>query len=196
MNRTKMFREGTEKPLGVPYTETPASEKQMSFIRSLLSERVLTPKHEQYRDDTGLVLNKNQASEWIGQLLELDKKEFDRTGEPNLPDVPAGRYAITGEDGTTDFYKVDRPDQGKWKGYVFAKLLVASGGFGDDLSEQRLSFPQTKSVLVRIEADGVEDAMKRYGRKLGVCGHCGRTLTDNESIELGIGPVCAGRMGF
>jgi hypothetical protein len=27
----------------------------------------------------------------------------------------------------------------------------------------------------------------------GLCGRCGRTLTDPESIELGIGPVCRGR---
>jgi hypothetical protein len=27
----------------------------------------------------------------------------------------------------------------------------------------------------------------------GICSRCGRTLTDPESIELGIGPVCRGR---
>lgn len=28
----------------------------------------------------------------------------------------------------------------------------------------------------------------------GVCGHCGRPLTDPESIELGLGPVCRGKV--
>jgi hypothetical protein len=28
----------------------------------------------------------------------------------------------------------------------------------------------------------------------GSCGYCGRPLTDAESIERGIGPICAGKM--
>lgn len=31
-----------------------------------------------------------------------------------------------------------------------------------------------------------------YGRETGTCACCGRTLTNRESIELGIGPICAG----
>lgn len=111
-------------------------------------------------------------------------------------DVPAGRYAITGEDGTTDFYKVDRPTEGRWAGRVFVKLLVAHGGYGDDLAEQRVGYAQTAGVLDRIAEAGVQEAMERYGRELGHCGHCGRTLTNAESIERGIGPVCAGKMGW
>lgn len=30
----------------------------------------------------------------------------------------------------------------------------------------------------------------------GRCGVCGRALTTPESVELGIGPICAGRTGF
>lgn len=29
-----------------------------------------------------------------------------------------------------------------------------------------------------------------YGKKFGVCGCCGRTLSDPESVKLGIGPIC------
>jgi Family of unknown function (DUF6011) len=32
-------------------------------------------------------------------------------------------------------------------------------------------------------------------RHCGKCGHCGRTLTVPSSIELGIGPDCAAKMG-
>ncbi len=32
-----------------------------------------------------------------------------------------------------------------------------------------------------------------YGRELGVCGVCSRTLTDESSRAAGIGPVCASR---
>jgi hypothetical protein len=34
---------------------------------------------------------------------------------------------------------------------------------------------------------------KAFGRLYGVCVRCGATLTDEQSIEAGIGPVCAGR---
>lgn len=35
-----------------------------------------------------------------------------------------------------------------------------------------------------------------YGKRTGNCCICGRELTNAESIELGIGPICAGRMGW
>lgn len=34
-------------------------------------------------------------------------------------------------------------------------------------------------------------AFERYGRETGTCGVCDRTLTNPESIERGIGPICA-----
>ncbi len=35
---------------------------------------------------------------------------------------------------------------------------------------------------------------KAYGHLYGQCIVCGRTLTDEKSIEAGIGPICAGRL--
>ena len=34
---------------------------------------------------------------------------------------------------------------------------------------------------------------KQYGAIYGVCCNCGRTLTNEDSIEAGIGPICAGK---
>lgn len=133
----------------------------------------------------------------IAAVLKGMEKRAENTLGKTLPDVPAGRYAIESvTDGTIAFYKVDRPDSGRWEGYTFVKRLVASGGFGDDLSEQRLSFEVTRTILEQIIEQGIEKSMSRYGHELGVCGHCGRTLTDEVSIERGIGPVCASKMGW
>lgn len=214
MQRTRSFRDSDrhqsettgyagEEKAPAPITAQPdASEAQVKFINSLMGEVELTDE-QRSGAETALEggLTKSQASSWISRLLELKKtqpkmRSVTTASREPLPDVPAGRYAITGQDDSTDFYKVDRPEEGKWAGYTFVKLLVASGGFGDDLSEQRVSFAQIRSVLERILEDGPEKAMKRYGHELGECGHCGRTLTNPESIELGIGPVCAGKMGF
>lgn len=49
--------------------------------------------------------------------------------------------------------------------------------------------------LMEVAANPKEAAIT-YGRKTGQCSCCGRTLTNPESIALGIGPICAGRWSF
>lgn len=39
-------------------------------------------------------------------------------------------------------------------------------------------------------------AAEAYGKETGVCCICSRTLTDPNSIERGIGPICADRFGW
>jgi len=51
-----------------------------------------------------------------------------------------------------------------------------------------------KEVLTKLAADPLEE-MKLYGRRTGNCCLCGRTLTNESSIEAGIGPICAGNWG-
>ena len=105
-------------------------------------------------------------------------------------EVPEGRYAVTGDDGEMKFYHVDRPTEGRWAGYVFVKVQA-----GDELHNLR-SRATREGVLAKIAADGVQAAMLRYGREIGKCGHCGRTLTNEESRKVGIGPICRAKMGF
>jgi hypothetical protein len=100
--------------------------------------------------------------------------------------VPAGRYSIIC-DGTVKFYRVDKPTEGRWAGRTFVKVQ-ASGEF----YPVRNSMARAE-ILFAIAHD-VRAASIRYGRELGVCGVCGRTLTNEESRAAGIGPVCAGRL--
>lgn len=51
------------------------------------------------------------------------------------------------------------------------------------------------AALIALNADP-EGALVQYGRVLGSCGICGRTLVDPVSIARGIGPICAGKGGF
>lgn len=48
------------------------------------------------------------------------------------------------------------------------------------------------AVLKDVEERGIE-AVKEIGRATGRCCVCSRLLTDPESIEAGIGPICASR---
>lgn len=50
-------------------------------------------------------------------------------------------------------------------------------------------------MLKTISSDVLAAAVA-YGRKTGECACCGKELTNHESIELGIGPICADKWGF
>jgi hypothetical protein len=103
--------------------------------------------------------------------------------------IPAGRYAVE-NNGKVHFYRIDRPTEGRWSGYVFVKEQA-----GDDLFQVR-SRQQRDHILALIADAGVEQSSKRYGKEIGACGVCGRTLTDEHSREMGIGPICAAKQGW
>lgn len=114
------------------------------------------------------------------------------SGLPSADVVPAGRYAVETEPGALNrlaFYKVDRPEEGKWAGKVFVKLMVSD-------EERRLSWATTKSVLAKIAETGAEAASAAYGREFKHCGVCGRGLSNDDSRKRGIGPDCAAKLGW
>lgn len=49
--------------------------------------------------------------------------------------------------------------------------------------------------IVAAAADPFAAAVA-YGQRTGKCCICGRELTNQESVDLGIGPICAGKMGW
>lgn len=54
---------------------------------------------------------------------------------------------------------------------------------------------EQQAEIVEISKDPKAAAIA-YGKKFGLCAICHRDLTDEESVARGIGPVCAGRMGW
>lgn len=163
----------------------PATEKQLALIKRLADQKG-------YQKPIPEGLTKEKASIAIERFLRMPDAVAEAKPEPKpepKATVPDGRYAITGEDGTTDFYRV-KNGKGKWAGRIFVTLLLGSPG---DLREQNVSRVVTGTVLHKIIEDGPEAACKRFGSELGVCGICGSPLTDPESIALGIGPVCRKR---
>lgn len=49
---------------------------------------------------------------------------------------------------------------------------------------------------IAVIAENPGEAAIRYGRQTGSCACCGRALSNKQSIELGIGPICADKWGF
>jgi hypothetical protein len=132
----------------------------------------------------------NGASQHIDSLMKIRddlriayRQEHRTTGHVRST-VPAGRYAVTSQEGHTAFYRVQVSD----KGYYTVTHQVS-----DDF--QPLPWAIQQGVLKQVEEAGVLPASIRYGQELGVCGVCGRTLTNPESIARGIGPSCASKMG-
>jgi hypothetical protein len=112
-------------------------------------------------------------------------------GRPVFPEVAPGHYAIEVDD-VIKFYKVDHGKEGtRWAGYVFLSVQAS-----DDFHPIKNQGAK-REILHAIAADP-QEAMTRYGREIGKCGAagCGRTLTDPESRARGIGPICAGKLGW
>lgn len=95
------------------------------------------------------------------------------------PVVTDGRYAVSGADGTTKFYRVVNKG-GSYKLFVYAS------------DQQHLigNWRTVLGILMQIAADGEQAAALRFGTELGRCYTCGRTLTDATSRALGQGPDC------
>lgn len=167
-----------------------ATDKQLEFIRSLLSQKEV--------DDLLAVSIKTTLNDalppskpWAHNTIELLLSKRSKVKAPSpqtqpFPEVPAGFYAVTWTDqdeDVTKFYKVDRPDKGRWIGYTFLSIQ-ASEEFWP------IKDPAAKAAVMKEIAKDPTTAQQLYGQKIGRCGVCNLTLTDEESRRIGIGPVC------
>ena len=89
------------------------------------------------------------------------------------------------------------PDSGANAGALYVKV---DGEYAGKVKEGKWfglrTAPQdTLSKLQQIAESPLGSAVA-YGRKTGTCACCGRELTKHESIDRGIGPICAERFGL
>jgi len=171
-----------------------ATEKQKSFIASLLV------KHTGYREEFGVrvikamtedTLPRDKASEIIDWLLAKPLRvTAGQTGaKPSSdpwPAVTEGHYAVKSLTGNNDldFFRVDRPTEGKYAGKTFVKRVI--GGH----PATSIRYGEVRKVLEAILAAGESKAATLYGTEIGRCYVCNKTLTDELSRSLGIGPHC------
>lgn len=78
-------------------------------------------------------------------------------------------------------YKVIESQNGR----LYAKMLVVANG--DSNWEYAPGAARELSSLHRL----TKEAAAQYGKITGICAMCGAKLTNEESIERGIGPICA-----
>lgn len=172
------------------------TQPQRKFLLDLIAKKYVKPDQEGKldlimkclrisEDPEEYGMSKRKASELITWFLEQPNKTTskpDNGGGGSLPEVAEGRYAVPNEEGKLAFYFVKRPKTGKWAGWTFIDV------FASDERHPIKGFAAKKAILEKIAAD--PDAGPRFGREIGSCYVCGRTLTDEVSRRLGIGPVC------
>jgi hypothetical protein len=177
-------------PAAAPVASKP-TDKQVALFNKLCTEIQGQP----YTAGFGANVDRKAASAAIDAAIKLAKESKPAfKDQPNLTptpqvDVPAGRYAVTDNEGTLRFFKLDRPTEGRWAGYTFLKMMAS-----DETYPVRDRAKRDR-IIAKIAQDP-QEAMLTYGREIGACGHCGRTLTDEQSRAAGIGPVCAGNLGW
>jgi hypothetical protein len=126
-----------------------------------------------------------QAARAEVRALSIDL--FTRAGVigQSKPDVHVAIANVTGSN-DLDFFRVTRS-----AGVVATYRII--GGRDD----QRLDIEDSVKVLERLAVtENIAAAMATYGREIGRCGRCHRHLTDESSRAAGLGPDCAGKMGF
>lgn len=183
------------------YQPRTRTEGQLNFLIDLVKqiaaydrERGVALWNELRDEDNAGQLTMSRASETI-EILKAERNELRAAAQAasaaekpvtSWPEIPKGRYAVETDEGHLAFYQV-RVREGKMAVYLQTS---------DEL--RKLPGGTALAVLCKIEAAGIEEAMTRYGKELRICGApmCGRTLTNEESRERGIGPVCATKMGW
>ena len=176
-------------------TAVPPTAKQTSFIKALLDElrdkygddTLRAPLNEAYRLQT---LTVESASGVIESLIAV--RDYKRSQaapvapQPSAaPVVTDGHYALD-VDGVIKFYEV-RNGSGKWEGYTFLDAVASDDRYP-------IKNRQNRDEILSLIAAAPLEAMKLYGREIGVCGHCGKTLT-SDWRKVGIGPVCIKKFG-
>lgn len=178
------------------WTENPATVPQLNYITGLVESRVVPAKWllriKELAEQPGGI-KKGKAGEIIKALksLPLQQGKDDRSQiNPSITDIPPGRYCIqTGPDkNDLSFYHVKEVTS-QQTGSKYNILIKIAGP-----NEYVLRGPQAKNIAKLIHRAGIGNAAALYGFKIGRCSICHTQITKRLSRELGIGPVCGGRV--
>lgn len=186
------------------FRDSPIANKitppQRGYLESLLEQKDLSDQEPAKIDAIWKALRISHDPEEFGMSKQKASELITwLKGRRNLPNnanrqfhvtdtdfVPAGRYAVDSNEGELRFYHVWRPKNN----LSVVRVYVLHGP-----DESRIPGRQAELVILqKIAAYGIREAAIRYGNEIGRCSNCGRRLTNRISRELGIGPICGGRM--
>lgn len=152
-----------------------ATTNQISYIRSLLAQRVCDPSMISRAERIDF-LSSRDASALISDLQRAPKRPS--AAAVVAVEAPEGMHKVGDR-----IFKVQKAVHGS--GHLYAKRLVQSG------SNWSFEYAQGAMRLLSSDTRMSLDEAKAFGALYGTCCSCGRTLTDESSIAAGIGPICA-----
>lgn len=159
-----------------------ATTAQVNFIKRLIEEKDITgTAFSAWTDEVFNTVSTRDASNAIDMLKRLPRKQVATVAQAEP--LTAGMYRVG-----DDIFKVQVAVHGS--GNLYAKRLVVNG-VGEKASFEYA--PGVVRTLTQADRMSLEDA-KAFGALYGTCCVCGRVLTNEVSIEAGIGPVCSGRL--
>ena len=184
---------------------SPCTEKQVSFIATLINDRVNDTTDpaivRKIADARGKVMSrtfsKAEASSLIGDLLTLPKNIKGAVFEAAAKhgSEPAdGIYIVRGNGqfySEAQVFKVYKMVHGSGRQGVKV-LEIVDGEGGKNKGVFKYLGLAVKHLPANAEKMGLEEA-KTFGQLYGFCVKCGATLTDETSIANGIGPICSGK---
>lgn len=182
--------------MGSPFGKPPVkelflvTERQLDFLcslqREILAALEYTPEaiveymdvyelrsRQLSRDDASTAINAAKAELTVAKKREADRNTSRDEGIEGFWELPDGRIC-----------KVQIAVHGS--GRPYAKLLNTESG----------NFSYDPSLIKDVRREGTRltlDRAKELGQLYGMCIRCGATLTDENSIAAGIGPICATR---
>jgi len=142
--------------------------------------------------------------------IDAIERSLDKWDERNKPVaaveptigalVPAGttRHAVINAEGSLTFIRIDKivDPKSNWNGWVFVKRIAGPEEMRIGSQKPNGEYKgQWQDLLKQINDDPIA-TISRYGKEIGSCGICGLRLTDKTSRELGIGPICRGKLGL
>ena len=143
------------------------------------------------RVESAPTVDLNAINEAFGKASDHLKKPRLRIGNFVISKAPdsgknAGALYVKEKVGTSP----DDYDAGEFNDYKYRGKIV-NGHF----VRVRETTDEKQAEILALLADPKGAAIS-YGRVTGICACCGRQLIVKESIERGIGPICAERWGF
>lgn len=162
-----------------------ATEKQVRYLESLRASR--TPHVDAKAvADWAATAGRKAVSDKIDELKRMPQVAGPISSRVQWEQQAEPEDGIYIDRATNKIYKVYKMVHGSGRQGV--KVLVPENGKG--------TFHYLGSAVKRLPKSAVRmsmDEAKAFGKIYGFCVRCGRTLTDEGSIEAGIGPICAGK---
>jgi len=181
-------------------TTNPATEAQVNYITSLLSQRVVPEKYsaivpsELTRLEASLVIESLKGAAFKPRPAAQANPLSAMLAEK----IPASKYALPFEE-----LSLLLPEFHDSRGHLFLEVRSYRGttymrrlhGSVGDFTRSKLS-PLMVTNLVRYMENRTLEFVQEFGRLFTCCGKCSAPLTDERSRELSLGPDCRKAFGL